>query len=132
MAGCEPTDAYGYGDGRPLNDILENPDAPWSDEVMTEGMGAFSVIVTQRMFRKGRYKYVFNGADKDQFFDMETDPHEMHNLIKNPAYKDTIHSVKDSCADWMQEHNDPIRDAFCKVNHLKEWETLYKNIGANQ
>ena len=127
-AGCEPHDEYGYGDGRPLNDILDDPDTPWSDEIMTEGMGAFSVIVTQRMFRKGQYKYVFNGADKDQFFDSKTDPREMHNLIDDPAYKQIIHDVKVACADWMTEHNDQIRDAFCKVNHLKEWETLYKDI----
>ena len=91
-------------------------------------MGAFSVIVTQRMFRKGRYKYVFNGADKDQFFDMESDPLEMKNLIEDPNYKETVHNVKNACADWMKEHGDQIRDAFCKLNHLKEWENLYEKI----
>ena len=108
--------------------IIDQPDLPWSDEIMCEGMGAFSVIVTQRMFRKGRYKYVFNGADKDQFFDMEADPNEMHNLIDDPSYADDLYRVKNACADWMQEHGDIIRDAFCKLNHLKEWETLYKEI----
>lgn len=127
-AGCTPTDAYGYGDGRPLNELLNHPSLPWSDEIMCEGMGAFSVIVTQRMFRKGRYKYVFNGADRDQFFDMETDPLEMHNRIDDPACAAALYRVKNACADWMQAHGDPIRDAFCKLNHLKEWEALYREI----
>ena len=127
-AGYEPEDEYGYGDGRPLNEFFNNPDKEWSDEIMSEGMGAFSVIVTQRMFRKGRYKYVFNGADKDQFFDMESDPLEMKNLIEDPNYKETVHNVKNACADWMKEHGDQIRDAFCKLNHLKEWENLYEKI----
>lgn len=131
-AGCVPTDAYGYGDGRPLNDLLADPALPWSDEIMCEGMGAFSVIVTQRMFRKGQYKYVFNGADRDQFFDLAADPLELHNLLGDPAHAATVHAVKDACADWMKAHNDPIRDAFCKVNHLKEWEVLYKDLDARK
>ena len=123
-AGYNPTDSFGYGDGRPLNGFFTDPDQEWSDEIGTEGMGAFSVITTQRMFRKGRYKYVFNGGGTDQFFDMEADPLEMHDLIHDPAYADTIYHVKDCYADWMKEHNDIIRDAFCKLNHLKEWASL--------
>lgn len=131
-AGYEPTDSFGYGDGRPLNEFIDHPDLAWSDEIMCEGMGAFSVIVTQRMFRKGKYKYVFNGADKDQFFDMENDPNEMNNLIDDPNYANDLYFVKNACADWMQAHGDIIRDAFCKLNHLKEWETLYQSLDENK
>lgn len=131
-AGYIPSDAYGYGDGRPLNGFVTDKEQLWSDEIMTEGMGAFSVIVTQRMFRKGKYKYIFNGADKDQFFDMEADPYEQNNLIDNPDYADDLYTVKNCCADWMKEHGDIIRDAFCKLNHLKEWEVLYKDIDAKR
>lgn len=120
-AGYNPTDSFGYGDGRPLNGFFENKEQEWSDEIVTEGMGAFSIIATQRMFRKGKYKYVFNGAGTDQFFDMEADPLEIKNLIHDKEYQDIIYHVKDCFADWMKEHNDIIRDAFCKLNHLKEW-----------
>lgn len=121
-AGYNPTDEFGYGDGRPVNGFFTDKNQAWSDEIVTEGMGAFSVITTQRMFRKGKYKYVFNGAGSDQFFDMEADPLEMNNLINNPDYADTVYHIKDCFADWMKEHNDIIRDAFCKMNHLKEWK----------
>ena len=120
-AGYNPTDEFGYGDGRPLNDFINNKDLAWSDEIVTEGMGAFSVITTQRMFRKGKYKYVFNGAGTDQFFDMEADPLELNNLLNKEEYSQILLSVKNSLADWMDRNNDIIRDAFCKLNKIKEW-----------
>lgn len=128
-AGYEPHDEYGYGDGRPLDGFIDHPDQPWSDEIMSEGMGAASVIVTQRMFRKGRYKYVFNGVDRDQLFDLQTDPDEMHDLCGDPAFAGVLHDIRDACADWMQAHGDPVRNGFCKLNRLKEWETRYADMG---
>lgn len=126
-AGSAPGE--GYGDGRPLNGFVDDPDQPWSDEILSEGLGADAVIVTQRMFRKGRYKYVFNGADRDQLFDLQTDPHEMHDLSRDPAYADLLRQMMDACADWMQAHGDPARHAFCKINRLKEWGERYARLG---
>ncbi|WMJ23869.1 sulfatase-like hydrolase/transferase [Paludicola sp. MB14-C6] len=124
MAGYNLNDSFGYGDGRPLTGFIEDKNQPWCDEIVTEGMGAFSIVVTQRMFRKGKYKYVFNGADQDQLFDMEVDPNELHNLIDNSDYVEILLSLKNSFADWMTEHNDIIRDSFCKLNRIKEWKLV--------
>lgn len=128
-AGYVPQDEYGYGDGRPLGGFVDDPAQAWSDEIVCEGMGAASVVVTQRMFRKGRYKYVFNGADRDQLFDMEADPLEQHDLAADPAAAPLLHTMRNGLADWMQAHNDPIRDMYCKLNRLKEWEDRYAAMG---
>lgn len=124
FAGYIPNDEFGYGDGRSLAGFIDNPNCEWSDEIVSEGMGAFSVVVTQRMYRKGKYKYVFNGADKDQLFNMEDDKKELVNLIDNPDYADTLVEVKNSFADWMTRNNDIIRDSFCKINRIKEWKLM--------
>ncbi len=121
-AGYVPTDSFGYGDGRPMNAFFTDRNAEWSDEIVTEGMGAFDVITTQRMYRKGKYKYVFNGAGTDQLFDMEADPYEMNNLAQKEEYQEVLLSLKNSFADWMDVHHDIIRNAFCKMNRLKEWK----------
>lgn len=111
----------GYGDGRDLSGFIENPNQPWSDEIVTEGMGALEVVVTQRMYRKGNYKYVFNGADKDQLFDMDKDPYEMNNLAEKQEYAKLLLELKNQFADWMERNQDPIRAGFCKLNRIKEW-----------
>ena len=40
----------------------------------------------------GRYKYIYyHGVwDHDGFYDLQTDPHERHNLINVPAYQERI------------------------------------------
>jgi len=34
-----------------------------------------------------RYKYVFNGFDEDELYDLAKDPHEMRNLAADPSYE---------------------------------------------
>jgi len=123
MAGYVPTTEFGFGDGKPLSRFIQRKEHDdWKDEVVSEGMGAFSVIHTQRMYRQGQYKYVFNGAGEDQFFDLEKDPLELCNRINEKEYQDLLYRIKNDLADWMTEHEDPVRDAFCKLNQIKQWD----------
>ena len=40
------------------------------------------------MLRSGNYKYIYYVGYKPQLFDIEKDPHEMHDLIDDPAYSE--------------------------------------------
>ncbi|MBS5800538.1 MAG: sulfatase-like hydrolase/transferase [Clostridiales bacterium] len=123
LAGYVPQDAYGFGDGKSLTRFIENKSKEgWANDIVTEGMGAFDVITTQRMYRQGRYKYVFNGAGEDQFFDLQADPYEMNNLIDKEDKQELILNIKNDFADWMSAHGDIARHAFCKINRIKEWK----------
>ena len=42
---------------------------------------------TQRIFRDKRYKFIFNGFDFDELYDLREDPHEMRNRNRDPAYE---------------------------------------------
>ena len=56
--------------------------------MFAEYHGEPETLYTQRMIRTDRFKFVYNGPDVNELYDLETDPHELHNLIDNPAYDD--------------------------------------------
>ncbi|MFT6619851.1 MAG: arylsulfatase A-like enzyme, partial [Limisphaerales bacterium] len=59
------------------------------DEGYAEYFGArFSHI--QRVLWKGDWKFVFNGFDFDELYNLKSDPHEMNNLINAPEHQDLI------------------------------------------
>ena len=123
LAGYIPADTYGFGDGRPLTRFLQSESQEgWAPDIVTEGMGAFDVVATQRMYRQGDYKYIFNGAGEDQLFNLKEDPYEMNNLVHKEEIQDKLMQLKKDFADWMDTHSDPVRNAFCKINRIKEWE----------
>lgn len=94
-------------DGRSLLPLVNGePEAEWRDHVVTEGAGLEQVLFTQRMLRKGSYKYVFNCGDIDELYDLAKDPHELVNLLHDTDYQDVLADMRISLADWMEDHAD--------------------------
>ena len=61
----------------------------WRDEIHTQCNGV-ELYYTQRSVMTADYKYVFNGFDDDELYDLTSDPHEMRNL----ASRDDLEDVK--------------------------------------
>jgi arylsulfatase A-like enzyme len=40
-----------------------------------------------------QYKYIFNGFDFDELYDLEADPYEMHNLASDPTHTDLLREM---------------------------------------
>ncbi|WP_049928089.1 sulfatase-like hydrolase/transferase [Halopiger goleimassiliensis] len=112
IADLEVPDAF---DARSLLPVLEaggDPDAAageWPDSVFAQYHGDEFGLYSQRMVRTARYKYVYNGPDVDELYDLEADPAELHNLIDHPGYGDARREMRDRLIAWMDRTDDPNR-----------------------
>jgi arylsulfatase A-like enzyme len=61
--------------------------ANWRDEIHTQCNGV-ELYYTQRSVTTKSFKYVFNGFDWDELYDLRLDPDEMINLAKDSTYAD--------------------------------------------
>ncbi|MDP6526189.1 MAG: sulfatase [Kiritimatiellia bacterium] len=85
-------------DGKSFLPLVAGKTIPWRDHILYEYHWEwnFPAQPTTLAIRTDRYKYVYyHGVwDKHSFHDLETDPHERHNLINIPAYKKQIEELK--------------------------------------
>jgi arylsulfatase A-like enzyme len=105
-----------YPDGRSLQPLLKNPKLDdWEDMVLCVGYGC-EFFVTQRMVITDRYKYVFNGFDIDEMYDLENDPCEMNNVIESADHAGARSDLRGRLYDLMSKFEDPYGDVGGKGN----------------
>lgn len=94
-----PTDAPKF-DGRSFLPLLkgEQPSEAWRDHILYEYHWEwnFPATPTTLAIRTDRWKYVYyHGVwDINGLYDLQTDPHERHNLINVPAFQEKAESLK--------------------------------------
>ena len=104
-AGVEHPKSPGM-DGRSFLPLLRNESIPWRDHILYEYHWEWNFPATPTVFaiRSDRYKYIFYHGlwDHDGFYDLQTDPHERHNLINVPAYAERIETMKKQLFDELE------------------------------
>ncbi len=103
-------------DGRSFAPMLENKAIEdWPDSIVTEGAGLESVMYTQRMIRKGDFKYVFNCGDTDELYDLARDPHELRNVINDSEYLAAADDMRQALVNWMKKHEDGLLKQYTRL-----------------
>ncbi|GAB2557536.1 sulfatase family protein [Spirosoma areae] len=82
------------------------PGRPWRDRAFYEYYWETDFPQTPTMFavRTDRYKYIFNYGvwDANELYDLQTDPDEVNNLIRNPQHQETARQLRDQLFDWLE------------------------------
>ena len=93
-------------DGYSFLPLLLDKSIQWRDHILYEYYWEWNFPATPTVFaiRTERYKYIFYQGvwDHDGFYDLQTDPHERHNLINVPAYIEQIVAMKKQLFDELE------------------------------
>lgn len=89
--------------------LLEKQNNVWRDRIFYEYYWEHEYPQTPTMHgvRTDRYKLIrYHGIwDTNEFFDLEKDPYEMHNLIADSEYQDIIRQLTSEIYDWLETTN---------------------------
>lgn len=81
--------------------------ADWRKRIYYEYYWEYDFPQTPTTFgvRTDKYKYIrYQGVwDINEFYDLENDPHETHNLIHDPAMQPVIRQLTGDLFDWLDE-----------------------------
>ena len=96
-------------DGTSVLPLLRGEPVEWRKEFFYVYYWERPFPHTPTMFalRTDRYKYItYHGIwDIDELYDLQNDPHEMKNLIKDEAYCEQIIDYRKRIFDWLENTN---------------------------
>jgi arylsulfatase A-like enzyme len=106
--------------GRSLLPFLrDEPPGHWRDELHTQCNGV-ELYYTQRSVTTQEFKYVFNGFDRDELYDLRDDPDEMRNLAGDPAYAAIVRQMCRRMWRFAAEQDDTAINPYITVG-LAPW-----------
>lgn len=89
--------------------LLKGENVKWRDKVFYEYYWeeAFPQTPTTFAVRTDRYKYIaYNGIwDINELYDLEKDPYEMNNLIRDKKFEQIGLGLRDDMYNWLQQTN---------------------------
>lgn len=100
LAGGEPFDV---ADSRSFADLLRDPVGAASDH--RQGYAEYHGTrfrLTQRVYWEDEWKFVFNGFDFDELYNLDTDPWEMTNLAGEAKHSDRVRHMMTQV--WRRMH----------------------------
>jgi arylsulfatase A-like enzyme len=94
--------------GRALWPLLDGKSTALHEAVFFEYEAAklMREAVPMRGLVTPRYKYSHYLDDGEELYDLQTDPHEMHNLIEDETYAETADALRRRLAKWRRATGD--------------------------
>lgn len=125
LAGCEPLDVI---DSQSFAELLRHPEVGL--ERWQRGYAEYygnRYRLTQRVVWDGPWKYVFNGFDFDELYNLEMDPHELVNLADDRAHAERLVQMTALFWDYAHQTGDfPRAETFYPALRLGAVGPLYE------
>jgi N-acetylglucosamine-6-sulfatase len=87
--------------------ILRGENISWRDKAFYEYYWEAPYPSTPTIFaiRTDRYKYIYNHGtwDINELYDLQNDPYEMNNLIRDTSHRSTGMALKNELFNWLRE-----------------------------
>ncbi len=115
LAGCPPPPSRPEG-ARSLVPWLRGETPARRDAVFTQSNGN-ELYGIQRSITTGRWKYVYNGFDEDELYDLSADPGETRNLAGDPDRRDVIAELMTRIWRFARDHDDVCINPYIMVGH---------------
>lgn len=94
-------------DGRSLLDLIDGESTDWRKYIDLEHNICYSDTNHWNALTNGFEKYIFNAYDgSEQFFDLQSDPHECANLIDSAAHSSQVSMWRERMVDHLQPRGD--------------------------
>ena len=88
-------EAPGTVDGSSVMPLLREKDSGWREYIHGECSPLATLNSGMQFITNGSHKYIYYpGTGEEQFFDLQTDPDEMSNLINDPSYEDALNAYR--------------------------------------
>jgi arylsulfatase A-like enzyme len=95
-----------HSDSRSFAPILASPQETAGFETGYAEYFGGRTILTQRVVWNGDWKFVFNGFDFDELYNLADDPYEMTNLAENPACAEQLATLTGQMWDIIERTGD--------------------------
>ena len=82
---------FTYPDSQSFTSVLQDPEK--NEQHFLTGFAEYHggrLLISQRIVWYKEWKYVFNGFDFDELYDLKNDPYELHNLIDEPGLENIV------------------------------------------
>lgn len=99
-------------DGRSLWTLMRGEDVPWREYLHIENsQGVLDDDLVHHTLTDGKEKYIWFTQDgREQFFDLRTDPGELHNLASDPDTADRVANWRDRMTVELKDRPEGFSD----------------------
>jgi choline-sulfatase len=94
--------------------LRDDAPAHWRSERHTQCNGV-ELYYTQRSVATAEFKYVFNGFDQDELYDLTLDPYEMLNRAEDPQLASAKRDMVGRMWRFAHSHDDSVINPYITV-----------------